>query len=65
MVWLAYMAAMRRSSSSKLSISVMVLHPISRTSSGAESSLPAIYDSRRVVFSGAFSNIVLVEGPSS
>ena len=59
-VWLTYLAVTRRSSTSILSMSVVVLHPINRTSSGAESGSPVIYDSRRAVFS----NIVLVEGPS-
>ena len=61
MVWLAYVAAMRRSSVLILSMSVVALHPMNRTSSGAESGSPVIYDSRRAVFS----NIVLVERPSS
>jgi hypothetical protein len=59
MVWLAYIATTRRSSASILSMSVVVLHPINRTSSGAESSSPVIYDLRRAVFS----DIVLIEGP--
>ena len=59
------MAAIKRSSDSKLSIFIIVLYPISRTSSGAESGLSIIYNLRRIIFSGAFSNIILVEGLSS
>ena len=61
MVWLTYIAVIRRSSVLILSMSVVALHPMNRTSSGAESGSPVIYDLRRAVFS----NIVLVEGPSS
>jgi hypothetical protein len=61
MVWLTYVAAMRRSSILILSMSIVVLYPMNRTSSGAESGSPVIYDLRRAVFS----NIVLVEGPDS
>jgi hypothetical protein len=57
-VWLAYIAVIRRSSSSRLSISAIVLYPISRISSGAESRLPARYDSRRAVLS----NTVFIDG---
>ena len=60
-VWLACVAVMRRSSILILSMSIVALHSINRTSSGAESGSPVIYDSRRAVFS----NIVLVEEPSS
>ena len=60
MVWFAYIAVIRRSSILILSMSVVALYPMNRTSSGAESGSPVIYDSRRAVFS----NIVLVEGPN-
>jgi hypothetical protein len=60
-IWLTYIAVTRRSSVLILSISIVVLYSMNRTSSGAESSSSVIYDSRRTVFS----NIVLVEGPSS
>jgi hypothetical protein len=60
-VWLTYIAITRRSSASILSMSVVVLYPINRTSLGAESSSPVIYDSRRAVFS----DVVLVEGSGS
>ena len=61
MVWLTYIAVIRRSSVLILSMSVVALHPMNRTSSGAESGSPVIYDLRRAVFS----NIVLVEGLNS
>ena len=64
-VWLAYIVITRRSSDSRLSISVMVLHPIKRTSSGTESGSSTIYDSRRAVLFSVFSEVVLVEGPDS
>jgi hypothetical protein len=50
-VWLAYIAAIRRSSGSRLSMSAVVLYPINRISSGAESGSPARYNSRRAVLS--------------
>jgi hypothetical protein len=52
-VWLACIVIMRRSSGSRLSISTMVLYPISRISSGAESRSLARYNSRRAVLSNA------------
>jgi hypothetical protein len=60
-VWLAYIIIIRRSSSSRLSISAVVLYPISRISSGAESGSPARYDSRRTVLSDA----VFIDSPGS
>ena len=60
MVWLACVAVIRKSSILILSMSVVALHLINRTSSGTESGSPVIYDSRYAVFS----NIVLVEGLS-
>jgi hypothetical protein len=60
-VWLAYMAVMRRSSSSRLSISAVVLYPINRISSGAEFRSPARYNSRRAVLSDA----VFIDSSSS
>jgi hypothetical protein len=60
-VWLIYIAVTRRSSALILSMSVVVLYSMNRTSSGAESGSPVIYDSRCAVFS----NVVLVEGSGS
>jgi hypothetical protein len=53
-VWLAYIAIMRRSSALKLSMFVMVLHPMNCTSLGTKSGLPAIYDSHYIVFLMSF-----------
>jgi hypothetical protein len=55
------MTAMRRSSDLKLLISIMVLHPMSRTSLDAESGSSAIYDSHHAVFS----EIILIEDSDS
>jgi hypothetical protein len=60
-VWLAYIAVIRRSSGSRLSISAVVLHPISRISSGTESRSSARYDSRRAVLFDA----VFIDSPGS
>jgi hypothetical protein len=60
-VWLAYIAVMRRSFGSRLSMSAVVLYPISRISSGTESGSPTRYDSRRAVLSDA----VFIDGPGS
>jgi hypothetical protein len=60
-VWLAYIAIIRRSSGSRLSISTIVLHPINRISSGTESRSPARYNSRRAVLS----DTVFIDSPNS
>jgi hypothetical protein len=60
-VWLAYMAAMRRSSGAMSSMSVLLLQVMNRTSSGAKSGSFAMYDSRRAVCS----DVVFIEGSGS
>jgi hypothetical protein len=60
-VWLAYITIIRRSSGSRLSISAVVLYPISRINSGAESRSSARYNSRRAVLF----NTVFIDGPNS
>ena len=60
-VWLACVTAMRRFSDEILSMSVLFLHFMNYTSSSAELSSPAIYNSRRTVDFDA----VFIEGSNS
>lgn len=61
-VWLACVAAVRRSFVEILVMSVSVLQFMSRTSSGAESGSPAMYDSRRWFEGSGLRGSVSVDG---